>query len=100
MIQISFSSPPPSLPGSQPHTREASPCPMFSGGGFNARTPPPKRWKRSFDMTQPPKETDQPLPLVKSCIHRLSTNYYFILTNMEQNVASEAERFFKFQIQI
>lgn len=37
---------------------------MFSGGGFNARTPPPKRWKRSFDMTQPPKDHEQPLPLI------------------------------------
>ena len=36
-------SPPPSLPNSQPPTREGSP----------SRTPPPKRWKRSFDMTQP-----------------------------------------------
>ena len=42
-------SPPASLSGSQPPTREGSPCP--TGGSSNARTPPPKRWKRSFDMT-------------------------------------------------
>jgi len=46
-----FSSPPPSLPNSQPPTREASPAPMMLGQ--NARTPPPKRWKRSFDMAHP-----------------------------------------------
>lgn len=61
-------SPPPSLPGSQPPTRDASPCPQMSGGNFNARTPPPKRWKRSFDMTQPTnmrKEgIEQPLSLI------------------------------------
>jgi hypothetical protein len=72
IILLSLFSPPPSLPGSQPHTREASPCPNFSSGNFNARTPPPKRWKRSFDMTQPMKDTttsvEQPLPLVRSLI--------------------------------
>jgi len=47
-------SPPPSLPGSQPPTREASPCPPRSeASAGSARTPPPKRWKRSFDMAQP-----------------------------------------------
>ena len=61
-------SPPPSLPNSQPPTREASPAPMMIGQ--NARTPPPKRWKRSFDMSHPGvparKEVphDQPLSLV------------------------------------
>ncbi|TRY61057.1 hypothetical protein TCAL_07968 [Tigriopus californicus] len=34
--------------GSQPPTREASPCSQQS-----SRTPPPKRWKRSFDMNHP-----------------------------------------------
>lgn len=46
-----LASPPPSLPNSQPPTREASPAPMILGQ--NARTPPPKRWKRSFDMAHP-----------------------------------------------
>jgi len=46
-----MASPPPSLPNSQPPTREASPAPMMLGQ--NARTPPPKRWKRSFDMAHP-----------------------------------------------
>merc|ERR1719189_2523212 len=46
-----LASPPPSLPNSQPPTREASPAPMMLGQ--NARTPPPKRWKRSFDMAHP-----------------------------------------------
>ena len=62
-------SPPPSLPNSQPPTREASPAPMMLGQ--NARTPPPKRWKRSFDMAHPgvpgPRKEvphDQPLSLV------------------------------------
>lgn len=58
-------SPPPSLPSSQPPTREASPAP---GSGNSARTPPPKRWKRSFDMAQPAtirkESADQPLPLI------------------------------------
>ena len=62
-------SPPPSLPNSQPPTREASPAPMMIGQ--NARTPPPKRWKRSFDMSHPgvpPRKEvphDQPLSLVR-----------------------------------
>lgn len=63
-----LASPPPSLPNSQPPTREASPAPMMIGQ--NARTPPPKRWKRSFDMSHPGvparKEVphDQPLSLI------------------------------------
>jgi hypothetical protein len=48
---------------------------MFSGGGFNARTPPPKRWKRSFDMTQPPKDHEQPLPLVGRPSHFQLDNF-------------------------
>lgn len=59
-------SPPPSLPNSQPPTREASPAPMILGQ--NARTPPPKRWKRSFDMAHPVRKDsshDQPLSLVR-----------------------------------
>ena len=79
-------SPPPahSRPGSRPPTRENSPCPT-SGSSNSARTPPPKRWKRSFDMSgavaaaadmrsqqQPKTEPDaqQPLPMVK---------HYFLL---------------------
>jgi len=70
-----LASPPPSLPNSQPPTREASPAPMMLGQ--NARTPPPKRWKRSFDMAhpnapKPPRDTsrdngvhhEQPLSLI------------------------------------
>jgi uncharacterized C2H2 Zn-finger protein len=64
-----LASPPPSLPNSQPPTREASPAPMMLGQ--NARTPPPKRWKRSFDMAHPgvpgPRKEvphDQPLSLI------------------------------------
>lgn len=66
-----LASPPPSLPNSQPPTREASPAPMMLGQ--NARTPPPKRWKRSFDMAhpnapQPRKDSgvnhEQPLSLI------------------------------------
>ena len=63
-------SPPPSLPNSQPPTREASPAPLMMGN--NARTPPPKRWKRSFDMAHPGAParkdgipSDQPLSLVR-----------------------------------
>ena len=47
---------------SRPPTREASPCPQNNS---NSRTPPPKRWKRSFDMTQPmngQKEAEQQQP--------------------------------------
>lgn len=60
-----LASPPPSLPNSQPPTREASPAPMILGQ--NARTPPPKRWKRSFDMAHPVRKDsshDQPLSLI------------------------------------
>lgn len=64
-----LASPPPSLPNSQPPTREASPAPLMMGQ--NARTPPPKRWKRSFDMAHPGAPTrkdgipsDQPLSLI------------------------------------
>jgi len=63
-----LASPPPSLPNSQPPTREASPAPLMPGQ--NARTPPPKRWKRSFDMAHPNsvrKDSgihDQPLSLI------------------------------------
>jgi hypothetical protein len=50
-------SPPPahSRPNSQPPTREASPCPTSGSvaSSASARTPPPKRWKRSFDMSNP-----------------------------------------------
>ena len=57
-------SPPHSLPNSQPPTRESSPCPTPSSSsvssGNNSRTPPPKRWKRSFDMTQPPHSSSTP----------------------------------------
>ena len=72
-------SPPPahSRPGSRPPTRENSPCPT-SGSSNSARTPPPKRWKRSFDMsgavahaqqqpkTEPadPASQTQPLPMI------------------------------------
>ena len=75
IFYFSLCSPPPSLPNSQPPTREASPAPMMLGQ--NARTPPPKRWKRSFDMAhpnapKPPRDTsrdngvhhEQPLSLV------------------------------------
>ncbi len=51
-----------SPPRSRPPTREASPCPQNNS---NSRTPPPKRWKRSFDMTQPmngQKEAEQQQP--------------------------------------
>lgn len=48
-------SPPPSCPGSQPPTRESSPCPGKSQSEAPSRTPPPKRWKRSFDMSEPAK---------------------------------------------
>ena len=42
-------SPPPTH--SRPQTRENSPCPT-AGSSNSARTPPPpKRWKRSFDMS-------------------------------------------------
>uniref|UniRef100_A0A0K2TVH0 Uncharacterized protein n=1 Tax=Lepeophtheirus salmonis TaxID=72036 RepID=A0A0K2TVH0_LEPSM len=52
-------SPPPSLPSSRPSTREPSPIPSSHPSntiapppaGLNPRTPPPKRWKRSFDLT-------------------------------------------------
>ena len=43
--------------------------------GQNARTPPPKRWKRSFDMAHPNsvrKDSgihDQPLSLVSGVSH-------------------------------
>ena len=107
-----LASPPPSLPNSQPPTREgmciiinqtifqvvckqnwkiltlfcssllkftqfllnfplltASPAPLMMAQ--NARTPPPKRWKRSFDMAHPSAtrkdaipSSDQPLSLV------------------------------------
>ena len=65
MYLVVVSSSPPSLPSSQPPTREASPAPpgaavaaglmlaTAAAAGANARTPPPKRWKRSFDMTHP-----------------------------------------------
>eukprot|EP00095_Tigriopus_kingsejongensis_P012309 maker-scaffold284_size223161-snap-gene-1.23 protein:Tk12309 transcript:maker-scaffold284_size223161-snap-gene-1.23-mRNA-1 annotation:"dna transcription factor activity" len=46
-------SPPHSHSSSQPPTREASPCSQQ-----NARTPPPKRWKRSFDMNHHPTSTN------------------------------------------
>ena len=42
----------------------------------NARTPPPKRWKRSFDMAHPSAtrkdaipSSDQPLSLVSATVH-------------------------------
>jgi len=64
-----LASPPPSLPNSQPPTREASPAPLMMAQ--NARTPPPKRWKRSFDMAHPSAtrkdaipSSDQPLSLI------------------------------------
>jgi len=68
--ELQMASPSHSLPNSQPPTREASPAPMMPGQ--NARTPPPKRWKRSFDMAHPSalarKENgathDQPLSLI------------------------------------
>ena len=80
-------SPPPSLPNSQPPTREASPAPMMLGQ--NARTPPPKRWKRSFDMAhpnapQPRKDNDvnheQPLSLV-SWIQTFSNPVWIVRSN-------------------
>lgn len=58
-----------SPPNSRPPTREASPNPQAN----SARTPPPKRWKRSFDMTQPShmtghKDNEEHLPMVtRSC---------------------------------
>merc|ERR1711981_217285 len=62
------SSSPPSLPSSQPPTRETSPSPQHAALN-NARTPPPKRWKRSFDLTHHPGQhpgnnKEQPLPLL------------------------------------
>ena len=51
--------PPPSLPNSQPPTRENSPCPTTTTSCSSARTPPPKRWKKSFDMTSAPKEENE-----------------------------------------
>ena len=69
-VEFWYCSPPPSLPNSQPPTREASPAPLMMGN--NARTPPPKRWKRSFDMAHPGAParkdgipSDQPLSLVR-----------------------------------
>jgi predicted RNA-binding Zn-ribbon protein involved in translation (DUF1610 family) len=63
------SSSPPSLPSSQPPTRETSPSPQHAAALNNARTPPPKRWKRSFDLTHHPGQhplsnKEQPLPLI------------------------------------
>ena len=72
-------SPSASLPcNSRPATRENSPCPPSSGNSAAARTPPPKRWKRSFDMTQPSagpmsptaqRANNEPLPMVNELIH-------------------------------
>ena len=70
---IEYCSSPPSLPSSQPPTRETSPSPQHVAALNNARTPPPKRWKRSFDMTHHPGQhpginKEQPLPLVSEDI--------------------------------
>ena len=77
---ILYSSSPPSLPSSQPPTRETSPSPHHAAALNNARTPPPKRWKRSFDLTHHPGQhpvinKEQPLPLVspRSNLISLST---------------------------
>lgn len=61
-------SPPSSYHGSQPSTREGSPGVQQQSGSFHTRTPPPKRWKRSFDTSpsqrKDARRLDQPLPLV------------------------------------
>merc|ERR1719195_1117769 len=82
MPNHNLASPPPSLPNSQPPTREASPAPLMMAQ--NARTPPPKRWKRSFDMAhpnapQPRKDNgvnhEQPLSLIaERCAEGYSQN--------------------------
>ena len=79
-----FYSSPPSLPTSQPPTREASPSPQHAALN-NARTPPPKRWKRSFDMTHHPASgKEQPLPLVSAC---LCIHCWFNIININNCIA-------------
>ena len=102
-------SPPPahSRPGSRPPTRESSPCPT-NGSSNSARTPPPKRWKRSFDMSgavvsaaaadmrsqqqpqQEPKtepDAQQPLPMVRRVKQILTTwyMYNFLVQNVQRS---------------
>jgi len=96
-------SPPPahSRPGSRPPTRENSPCPT-SGSSNSARTPPPKRWKRSFDMSgavahaqqQPktePAET-QPLPMIAENYSTTANRQQTEFEPSKQQQADSADR--------